>query len=85
MTMAVFTYNFCLLISYPIRFNMLRLSLFQLIFDRETITNIENFLVTGSTVALSCIISIYIPDIRVANVFMGGILAVLISYVIPVL
>jgi xanthine/uracil permease len=74
---------FCLVASYPVNVLPFRESIFRNIMGRESYSQVENFTLTGITIAFCTTISIIFPKISSVLSILGGLLAVQTAYFLP--
>ena len=72
-----------LVVGFPVNYNPFRNNLFHLIFGSAEFTNKGNFIMTTTTVVLTCFIAIVYPEITAVLSILGGLFSVCMCYLIP--
>lgn len=75
----------CIMVAYPVNYNPFRQHFFSVILGRDEITFKENFLVTFIFITLTTTISVVYPNIKPVISIMGGLIAVSMCYLVPII
>ena len=72
-----------LVVGFPVNYNPFRNNLFHIIFGNPNFTWKENFVMTTSTISLSCFLAIIFPEITAVFSIMGGMFATILGFFLP--
>jgi amino acid permease len=73
----------CLVVAFPVNCFPFRQAFFTQLVGRDTFSQKENFLFVGVVCALTCAVSILFPNIKSVLSLLGGLLAIQMSYALP--
>jgi amino acid permease len=75
----------CLMVAFPVNYNPFRQHFFSVILGRHEFSLKENFIVTSIFQTITCFISIIFPNVKSVISIMGGLIAVSMCYLIPLI
>lgn len=82
---AVISVMVCIIVAFPVNYNPFRQHFFSLYLGRDEFTFKENVILTAIFQAITCFLSIIFPKISSVISIMGGLIAVSMCYLIPVI
>ena len=82
---AVVSVMACIMVAFPVNYNPFRQHFFNCVFGKEEFSQTENIILTTLFVAITCVVSIVFPNVKQVISIMGGLIAVSMCYLIPVI